>query len=156
MWRLSLRRTKSTIISWDGSNINGHAVDVPWHICSNDCLIDVPCHVACPTGISAWPSGPRKWAATWQNQQNGCAPMKDSGQPGYPPSLIRGFAVSRKKAWVLSYALSAQQRLWLAWAWSDWADAQADLSLRWAHTHTFCWFCHVVAQMLPYTSECVY
>ena len=35
-----------------------------------------------------------------------------------------------KKAWVLSYPLSAQRRLW-----SDWADAQADLSLRWAHIH---------------------
>ena len=31
---------------------------------------------------------------------------------------------------VLSYPLSAQRRLW-----SDWADAQADLSLRWADTH---------------------
>ena len=40
------------------------------------------------------------------------------------------FAVRMKKAWVLSYPLSAQQRLW-----SDWADAQADLSLRWAHSH---------------------
>ena len=29
--------------------------------------------------------------------------------------------------------------------WSDWVDAQADLSLRWAHTQ-FCWFCHVVPQ----------
>ena len=35
-----------------------------------------------------------------------------------------------KKAWVLSYLLSAQRRLW-----SDWADAQAYQSLRWAHTH---------------------
>ena len=35
-----------------------------------------------------------------------------------------------KKAWVLSYPLSGQRRLW-----SDWADSQADLSLRWAHTH---------------------
>ena len=35
-----------------------------------------------------------------------------------------------KKAWTLSYPLSAQRRLW-----SDWADAQADLSLRWAHSH---------------------
>ena len=25
--------------------------------------------------------------------------------------------------------------------WSDWTDAQADLSLRWAH-RSFCWFCH--------------
>ena len=31
---------------------------------------------------------------------------------------------------VLSYPLSAQPRLW-----SDWEDAQADLSLRWAHSH---------------------
>ena len=35
-----------------------------------------------------------------------------------------------KKAWVLSYPLSAQQCLW-----SDWVDAQDDLSLRWAHSH---------------------
>ena len=59
-----------------------------------------------------------------------CAPSEDSDQPGHPPSLIRVFAVSMKKAWVLSYPLSAQRRLW-----SDWADAQADLSLRWAHSH---------------------
>ena len=70
------------------------------------------------------------WAATWQNQQCGCAPSEDSDQPGHPPCLIRVFAVRMKKAWVLSYPLSAQRRLW-----SDWADAQADLSLRWAHTY---------------------
>ena len=69
------------------------------------------------------------WAASWQNQKCGCAPREDSDQPGHPPSLIRVFAVRMKKAW-LSYPLSAQRRLW-----SDWADAQADLSLRWAHTH---------------------
>ena len=40
------------------------------------------------------------------------------------------FAVHMKKAWVLSYPLSAQQSLW-----SVWADAQADLSLRWVHSH---------------------
>ena len=44
-----------------------------------------------------------------------------------------------KKAWVLTYPLRAQQRLW-----SDWADAQADLSLRWAYM-PFCWFCHEAA-----------
>ena len=33
----------------------------------------------------------------------------------------------------LSYPLSAQRRLW-----SDWADAQADLCLRWAHSHFVC------------------
>ena len=30
--------------------------------------------------------------------------------------------------------------------WSDWADAQADLSLCWAHM-LLCWFCHEAAQM---------
>ena len=43
---------------------------------------------------------------------------------GHPPNLIRVFAVRMKKAWPLSYLLSAQRRLW-----SDWADAQADQSL---------------------------
>ena len=57
-------------------------------------------------------------------------PSEDSDQLGHPPSLIRVFAVRMKKAWVPSYPLSAQWRLW-----SDWVDAQADLSLRWAHSH---------------------
>ena len=68
--------------------------------------------------------------ATWQNKQNDCAPSEDSDQPGHPPSLIRVFADRMKQAWVLSYPLSAQRRLW-----SDWADAQADLRLRWTHSH---------------------
>ena len=72
-----------------------------------------------------------------------CAPSEDSVQPGHPPSLIRVFAVRMKKAWVLSYPLSAQRRLW-----SDWADAQADLSLRWAHTH----FVSFVMSLLNYSS----
>ena len=45
-----------------------------------------------------------------------------------------------KKACVLSYPLSAQRRLW-----SDWADAQADLSLRWAQS--LCWFCHAATHI---------
>ena len=58
------------------------------------------------------------------------APSKDSDQPGRPPSLIRVFAVRMKKAWVLSYPLSTQWRLR-----SHWANAQADLSLWWTHSH---------------------
>ena len=38
-------------------------------------------------------------------------PIEDSDQPGHPHSLIRVFAVRMKKAWALSYPLSAQQRL---------------------------------------------
>ena len=71
-----------------------------------------------------------------------CVPSEDSDQPGHPPSLIRVFAVRLKKARILSYPLSAQRTLW-----SDWADAQADLSLRWAHM-PLCWFCHKVAHFV--------
>ena len=71
-----------------------------------------------------------KRVATWLNKHSGCAHSEDSDQPWHPPSPIRVFAVRMKKAWVLSYPLSAQRR-----PWSDWADAQADLSLRWAHSH---------------------
>ena len=46
------------------------------------------------------------------------------------PSLIRVFAVRMKKGGILTYPLSTQWRLW-----SDWADAQADLRLRWAHSY---------------------
>ena len=78
-------------------------------------------------------------ATTCQKQQNECAPSEDTVQSGHPPPrLIWVFAVSMKKPWVLSYPLSAQRRLW-----SDWEDAQADLSSLGAHS--FCWFCHVVA-----------
>ena len=62
-------------------------------------------------------------------------------QPGHPPSPIRVFAVRMKKAWVLSYPLRAQRRLW-----SDRAEAQADLSLRWAYM-PFCRFCHALAHI---------
>ena len=70
-----------------------------------------------------------------------CAPSEDSDQPGHLPILIRVFVVRMKKAWVLSYPLSAQQRLS-----SDWADDQADLSLCWMHMPC-CWFCHVAAHL---------
>ena len=58
-----------------------------------------------------------------------CVPSEDSDQPGHPSSLVRIFAVRMKKAWVRSYPLSTQRMLC-----SDWADAQDDLSLHWAHS----------------------
>ena len=39
------------------------------------------------------------------------APSEDSDQPGHPHGLIRVFAVRMKKAWMLSYPVSAKQRL---------------------------------------------
>ena len=49
------------------------------------------------------------WAASWQNQQCGCAPSENSDQLGQQPSLIRVFAVRMKRAWVLSYPSSARE-----------------------------------------------
>ena len=66
-----------------------------------------------------------RWAATWQNQQSVVCPAKTQISLG-----IRPVWSELKKAWVLSYPLSAQRTFW-----SDRADAQADPSLRWAHTH---------------------
>ena len=63
-------------------------------------------------------SKPTKWRA----------PSEDSDQHGLPPSPIRVFAVRMRKHWVLSYPQSAKRGLW-----SSWADARADLSLRWVH-----------------------
>ena len=88
------------------------------------------------------------WAATWQNQQNGCASSEDSDHPGHPPSLIRVFAVRMKKPWVLSYPLSALRRLW-----SDWADAQSDLSLHWAHTYFVVLSCRGSVSVLQWKSS---
>ena len=52
-----------------------------------------------------------------------CTPSEDSDQ-------VWASAVRTKKALFLIYPLSAQRRLW-----SDWADAQAEPSLRWAHSY---------------------
>ena len=70
------------------------------------------------------------WATSWQNQQNECVPSEDSDQPGHPPSLIRVFAVHSMGSWGPKVSSCGQRRLW-----SDWVDAQADLSLRWTHSH---------------------
>ena len=76
-----------------------------------------------------------------KNNEMACAPSEDSDQPGHTPSLTKVFAVRMKKAWVLCYPMSAERRLW-----SDCADAQADLSLRWTH-RSFCWLCHEAAHI---------
>ena len=69
-----------------------------------------------------------------------CAPSEDSDQPGHLPSLIRVFAVRSMGSEGPKVSSGGQGRLW-----SDWADAQADLSLPWEHS-SFCWFCCSAAQ----------
>ena len=67
-------------------------------------------------------------------------PSEDSDLSGHLLSLIRVFTVYMKKPF-LSYPLSTQRKLR-----SDLADAQADLSLCWAHM-LFCYFSHAVVQI---------
>lgn len=66
---------------------------------------------------------------------------KDSDQPGYPPSLIRVFAVRMELGYNLRYPLRAKQRLF-----SDWANAHAYLSLHQAHYATYVGF--VLSQLM--------
>ena len=103
------------------------------------CLSVIPPH--CHSQWDASEDASMMWAATWQNQQNDCAPSEDSDQPEHPPSLIRVFAVRIKKPWVLSYPLRAQRRLIRLVGCSGWSES----SLR---AHSFCWFCHVAAHVL--------
>ena len=67
------------------------------------------------------------------------APSEDSDQHGHSPSLIRVFTVRSVDSLRPKFSSCGQQRIC-----SVLADAQADLSLRWAHM-PFCWFCHEVA-----------
>ena len=90
---------------------------------------------------------PRRWAATRQKQQTDCTPSEDSDQPGDLPSLIRVFTVRSMGSLGPQLSSYGQRKLWL-----DWADAQADLSLRWAHMPFF-WLCHKAAQLLYTTSK---
>ena len=70
-----------------------------------------------------------------------CAPSVDYDQPGHPPSLIRAFAMRSMGSWQPKASPCRQRRLW-----SDWVDAQAELSLHWVHI-SFCWFCRTVTQL---------
>ena len=81
-------------------------------------------------GTSFWKRIRKQNMSRDMTKQSDCVFSEFSDQPGHVPSLIRVFTIRMKKAWVLSYPLSTQQRLG-----SDWVDAQADLSLRWVHSH---------------------
>ena len=76
------------------------------------------------------------WAASWQNQQNGmCAQRR----------LRSAWSESLLSAW---WKLGPLATHWVhSKDWSDWADAQADLSLRWAHM-PFGWFGHEAAHLV--------
>ena len=65
---------------------------------------------------------------SWKGYLLICASNEDSDQPAHPRSLIWVFALRIEKLCILGYLKCAQRRFW-----SDCANAQADLNLRWAH-----------------------
>ena len=94
-----------------------------------------------------WPENPlvianhswkHTWATSWQNQHNGMCAQQTLISLGICPV----WSESSLSAWRKLGSLATH------WAhselWSDWVDAQADLSLCWVHM-PFCWFCHEVA-----------
>ena len=88
-----------------------------------------------------WADKRKKWNEPPHDKINKmtCTSSEDSGKPGHPPSLIRSFAARLKRHWVLDCPTSAQLRIW-----SDWAGAQADLSLRLTHKSIH-WFWNATA-----------
>ena len=68
-----------------------------------------------------------------------CAISKDLDQPVHPPSMARALVYSSLDSLEAVEGTCDQRRLW-----SDCADAQADLSLRWSHK-SHCRFCRALA-----------
>ena len=75
-------------------------------------------------------------------------PIRLGRCPGWSESNLGAQIILLVLSWGGSFTVSCkfsscrQRRLR-----SDWADAQADLSLHWAH-RSFCWFCHAAAHLL--------
>ena len=74
-----------------------------------------------------------------------CAPIEDSNQSAHPHGLVRLFFVRMNTLCILGDPKCVQWRFW-----SDCANAQADLNLRWAHikgtfsddaVHLHCFVC---------------
>ena len=81
-----------------------------------------------------------RWVTSWQNQQNG---MYDQRR------LRSAWASTQSHQSLLCAQWVAKDTSFLhadSEDWSDWANAQADLSLRWSYM-PFCWFCHEVAHL---------
>ena len=71
-----------------------------------------------------------------------CVTSKDSDQPVHPPSMARVLVYPSFNSPDAVKGTCDQRRLW-----SDSADAQSDLSLRWSHK-SYCRFCRALAQFL--------
>ena len=76
------------------------------------------------------------WATSSQNQHNGLWAQRRLRYPGWSV-----FAVCMKKVGVLSYPLSAQQRLIRLGRCPGWSESLLG-------TQSFCWFCHEAAHIV--------
>ena len=121
----NIRRWLDVILPWNS------AQTIQLHCDNFKTAKTVPYVCLAPAHLSRLMTKPTKWHVRPAKTQIGLGIR--------PVSLIRVFAVRMMKAWTLSYPLGAQRRLW-----SHWADAQTDLSLRWANMQ-FSWFCHDAA-----------
>ena len=99
------------------SNEGPQTAMIPWPLCYLSCLMTKPHvrHVRPRRLRSAWASGQSDQSSLSAWRKLGSlathwVDSEDSDQTGQMPRLI----------------------------WSDWADAQADLSLHWAHSHFVC------------------
>ena len=80
------------------------------------------------------------WSVNWQNQQNDCGSAKTQISLAIHPVWSESSLCAQLIAKDSTFLHTDSED------WSDWADAQADLSLCWANM-PFCWFCHEVAHM---------
>ena len=80
------------------------------------------------------------WAASWQNQQNGMCAQRRLGSWKMICPVWSVFAVRMKKAWVLSYAMSAQRKLIRLGGCPGWSESLLGAP-------SFCLFCHVAVHI---------
>ena len=86
-----------------------------------------PCH------LSRLVTKPTKWSV---------CPAKTQISLGIHPVWSESSQCTEEGSWGANVSSCRQQRLW-----SDWSDAQADLSFCWAHM-SFCWLCHEAAHII--------
>ena len=138
---------------WHGENIQNRWDWQNIKICLTKTWLPFYCEL--------WPQTGTIGAASWQNQQTGmCAQrrLRWAWASAQSDQSLRCLHEEMKKAWFLSYPLSTQRTLIRLWAhselWFDWADAQADLGLRWTHM-PLCWFCHEAAHFSVWKQQTI-
>ena len=119
VWRMSLRRTKSAIISWDGSYYDSLSEACSCLEYCEQCMVLASFELLIQQ-MSRDMTKPTKWVCTQRRLRSAWASAQSDQS-----SLCTQWVAKDPQ-------LSSCRQLRL---WPDWADAQADLRLRWAHTH---------------------